>query len=83
MFCVIFCEALAVQPLGPVTVTVYVPGALTRSVEFVPNTEVPLDHENVPPPLAFKAIVVNEQVRIDVVGGVIVAVGKIVFCVII
>jgi hypothetical protein len=45
MFCVITCDAVAVQPIEDVTVTVYVPGAVTFKVAFVPTTVVPLDHE--------------------------------------
>lgn len=37
--------AVAVHPLAEVTVTVYVPGFVTTSVELVPTTVVPFDQE--------------------------------------
>ncbi len=37
--------AVAVQPLAPVTVTVYVPGLVTVKLEPVPTTVVPLLQE--------------------------------------
>ena len=45
ILCVITCDAVAVQPLEFVTVTVYVPGVVTESVAFVPTTAVPFDQE--------------------------------------
>jgi hypothetical protein len=44
-FCVIVDAAVAVQPLVPVTVTVYVPGVVTTSVALVPTIVVPFDQE--------------------------------------
>ena len=82
LFCVIVCVAVAVQPFAAVTVTVYAPGVVTLSVELVPTTADPFDHEYVPPPVAVKAIVVVVHVKIRVLGGLIVAVGGTAFCVI-
>jgi hypothetical protein len=43
LFCVMVMDAVAVQPLDPVTVTVYVPGKVTDKLAFVPTDVVPLD----------------------------------------
>jgi hypothetical protein len=45
LFCVITCDAVAVQPFGAVTVTVYVPGFVMFMEAFVPTIAVPLDQE--------------------------------------
>ena len=68
-----------VHPLAAVTVTVYVPGALTDVVAVVALVL----HKYVPPPVAVKLMLVVEQVNSVVVGGVIPAVGATVFCVIV
>jgi hypothetical protein len=81
VFCVMVCDAVAVQPFAPVTVTVYVPGVVTASVAFVPTTVVPFDQEYVPPPVAVKLMDVVVQVRTDVVKAEIAAAGADVFCV--
>ena len=83
IFCVKICEAVAVHPFAPVTVTVYVPGVVTDKVALVPTTAVPLDQEYVPPPVAVKEIEVVAQVKTLVVGAVIAAVGNAVLCVMI
>jgi len=80
---VITCEADAVQPFAAVTVTVYVPAAVTLSVEFVPTIAVPLDQEYVPPPVAESEILGVVHVTTVVVGAVITADGLVVFCVIV
>jgi hypothetical protein len=81
LFCVITCEAVAVQPFAAVTVTVYVPAAVAFNVEFVPRTAVPLDQEYVPPPVAVRTILGVVHVTTVVVGVVMTAVGAVVFCV--
>ena len=43
--CVMITALVAVHPFVPVTVTVYVAGAVTDKVALVPKTEVPFDHE--------------------------------------
>ena len=53
---------VAVQPLLPVTVTVYVPAEFMVSPALLPTTPLPSDHEYVPPPLAVTLIEVVEQV---------------------
>jgi hypothetical protein len=53
----------------------------TDNVAFVPITAVPFDHEYVPPPVAVKLILVVVQVKTEVFGGVIPAVGMVMFCV--
>jgi hypothetical protein len=45
MFCVMICTSESVQPFAAVTVTVYVPGAVTANVAAVPTTAVPFDQE--------------------------------------
>ena len=82
LFCVITCAAVAVHPFAAVTVTVYVPELVTLNVAFVPTTEVPFDHEYVPPPVAVKEIDVVAQVNTLVVGAVMAAVGNAVLWVI-
>ena len=67
--------SVSVQPFAAVTVTVYVPGALTE----VPAVVAPLLQAYVPPPVAVKLILVVEQVNSVVEGGVIPAVGATVF----
>ena len=71
-FCVIVMLSVSVQPLAEVTVTVYVPGAVTVALALVPN---PLSQLYVPPPVAVKLIDVVVQVNSVVAGGVIPAVG--------
>ena len=75
--------AVAVHPFVPVTVTVYVPGAVTTSVALVPTIVVPLDHEYVPPPVAVRVILVVVQFNTVVGGVVIAAAGAVIFCVIV
>jgi len=53
---------VAVQPLLPVTVTVYVPAEVIVKASFVPTTPLPSDHEYVPPPVAVTLIEVVIQV---------------------
>ena len=68
--------SVAVQPLAPVTVTVYVPEDV-NVLAAVPGVEPPL-HEYVPPPVAVTLIlvvvqsntVVPELLVIPAVGGV-------------
>ena len=67
--------SVSVHPLAAVTVTVYVPGAVTVAVALVPKPPLQL---YVPPPLAVSVIDVVVQVR-SVVGDVIDAVGTVVF----
>jgi hypothetical protein len=45
LFCVIVCEAVAVQPFAAITVTVYVPAMVAFNAALVPTTAVPLDQE--------------------------------------
>ena len=45
VFCVIVTALVAVQPLLPVTVTVYVAGLVTDNAALVPTTEEPLLQE--------------------------------------
>jgi hypothetical protein len=45
LFCVITCDAVAVQPFAAKTVTVYVPGAVTFNDAFIPTIAVPFDQE--------------------------------------
>ena len=45
VFCVIVTALVAVQPLLPVTVTVYVAGLVTDNAALVPTTVEPLLHE--------------------------------------
>ena len=45
VFCVIVTALVEVQPLLPVTVTVYVPGLVTDKPADVPTTEFPSLHE--------------------------------------
>ena len=73
--CVIAIVSVSVQPLAPVTVTVYVPLALTVVVAVV----APLLQAYVPPPVAVKLMLVVVQVNSVVAGGVIPAVGATVF----
>ena len=68
--------------MAPVTVTVYVPGVLTDIDELVPTIAVPLDQEKDVPVGAVKVILVTVHVKTLVVGGVMVATGKLMFCVI-
>ena len=76
-FCVIVIDDVDVDP-PLVTVTVYVPGAVTVNPADVPTTLVPFDHEYVPPPVAVKLMDVVVQFNsvvpvllvIDVAGGV-------------
>lgn len=75
------CVALAVHPLAAVTVTEYKPGVVTVSVAFVPMAVVPFSQVYVPPPVAVNEIVGFVHVRIAVAGGIIVAFGGVVFCV--
>ena len=71
LFCVIVMDSVSVNPVGPVTVTIYVPGAVTLVVAVV----APLLQEYVPPPVAVKLILGFVQVRIEVIGELIPAVG--------
>ena len=76
LLCVMVMEAVAVQPLAPVTVTVYVLGAVTVAAALVPN---PPDHEYEVPPVAVRLIemvvqlstVVPVLLVIPAVGGVL------------
>ena len=76
-FCVIVIDDVEVDP-PLVTVTVYVPGAVTNNPAEVPTTLVPFDHEYVPPPVAVKLMDVVVQFNsvvpvllvIAVTGGV-------------
>jgi hypothetical protein len=79
VLCVMICAAVALHPLAPVTVTVYVPGVVTESVAFVPTTAVPFDHEYVPPPVAVSEIEVFAHVNTEVFGAVIAATGVVIF----
>ena len=45
VFCVMITALVAVHPLLPVTVTVYVAGLVTDKSALVPTTEEPFDHE--------------------------------------
>jgi hypothetical protein len=45
LFCVITCDAVAVQPFDAVTVTVYVPGLVIFIEAFVPTIAEPFDQE--------------------------------------
>jgi hypothetical protein len=72
---------VAVHPFEPVTVTVYVPGRLTFNMALDPTFVVPFDQTYEAPPVAVKAILVVPHVRMVVVGGVMAAVGEIIFCV--
>jgi hypothetical protein len=65
--------AVAVQPLEPVTVTLYVPPAVTVLLALVEL----LSHKYVPPPLATKLIDVVAHVNVPELG-VIAAVGAVV-----
>jgi len=82
-FCVIVDDAVAVHPLVPVTVTVYVPGVVTTSAALVPTTAVPFDQEYVPPPVAVNVILVVVHVNTVVEGVVMAAKGELIFCVIV
>ena len=73
--CEIAIVSVSVQPLAPVTVTVYVPDAFTVVVAVV----APLLQAYVPPPVAVKIMLVVVQVNSVVEGGVIAAVGATVF----
>ena len=79
LFCVITCAAVAVHPFAAVTVTVYVPELVTLNVAFVPTTEVPLDHEYVPPPVAVNEILGVIQVTMVVLGAEMAVVGTAIF----
>lgn len=81
IFCVIVVALVLVQPFAlDVTVTVYVPGAVTVKFAAVPTTEDPLDHEYVPPPEAVREMLVSEQVNcVAPVLLVTEAVGAVVF----
>jgi hypothetical protein len=79
IFCVIVIDSVSVQPFAAVTVTVYVPGAVTLVAAVV----APLLQEYVPPPVAVKPILVAVHVRTVVVGVVIAATGEVIFCVIV
>jgi hypothetical protein len=83
MFCVIVIDSVSVHPFAEVTVTVYVPAAVTFKVAELPTVVDPLLHEYVPPPVAVKLIDVVEQVSTVVAGAVIAAVGAVMFCVIV
>lgn len=76
IFCVITCDAVAVQPFAEVTVTVYVPGLVTLMVEVVPTIAEPFDHEYVPPPVAVNVIDCVVHVKMLVVGMEIAALGN-------
>jgi hypothetical protein len=84
VFCVMVTELVAVQPLLPVTVTVYVAGAETDNAAIVSTTALPSLHEYVPPPVAVKLIEVVVQFK-TVVAVLLVmpAVGAVIFCVIV
>jgi hypothetical protein len=62
VFDVTVMDEVAVQPLLPVTVTVYVPAEVIVKASFVPTTVLPSDHEYVPPPVAVTLIEVVVQV---------------------
>ena len=80
IFCVIISWAVAVHPLAPVAVTVYVPGI----VIVVFDTASPLLHKYVSPPVAVNEILVKLHVSsVAPVLFVIPAVGATIFCVII
>ena len=69
---------VAVHPLAPVAVTVYVPAAVILKASDVPTTLVPLDHEYEEPPVAVTLIDVLEQVNsVEPVVLVIPAVGAV------
>jgi hypothetical protein len=79
IFWVINCVEVAVQPFAAVTVTVYVPGAVTESDDVELKTPEAFDQEYVLPPVAFNEMDCVVQFRIDVVGTVILAVGAVMF----
>lgn len=79
IFWVINCVEVAVQPLAAVTVTVYVPGAVTESDDVELKTPEAFDQEYVLPPVAFNEMDCVVQFRIDVVGAVIFANGAVMF----
>jgi hypothetical protein len=83
LFCVIICDAVAVHPFAAVTVTVYVPGVVTFNVAFVPTIAVPFDQEYVPPPVAVREMDGVVQVKTVVASELIVAIGAVIFCVIV
>jgi len=71
--------AVEVQPFAPVTVTVYVPGAVMLAVADEPRL---LLHEYETPPVAVTLIAVLEHVNtVEPVLFVIPAVGAVTFCV--
>ena len=71
--------AVEVQPFAPVTVTVYVPGAVMLAVADEPRL---LLHEYETPPVAVTLIAVLEHVNtVEPVLFVIAAVGTVIFCV--
>ena len=77
MSCVIVIDSVSVHPLAAVTVTVYVPGAVTLNVADVPTVVAPLLQEYVPPPVAVKLIEVAVHVSTVVAGAVIAATGAV------
>ena len=79
IFCVINCVEVAVQPFVAVTVTVYVPGAVTESEDVELKIPEALDQEYKLPPVAFKEIDCVVQLSIDVVGAAITATGAVMF----
>ena len=74
---------MAVQPFVPVTVTVYVPAAVTVNAALFPTFVVPFDHEYVPPPVAVNCTEVVVQVITVLEGKVMETTGAAVFCVMI
>ena len=77
------CEAVAVQPLADVAVTVYVAGDETDNDALEPTVVEPFDQEYVPPPVAVRLMDVVEHVSSVADGVLIPAVGAVVFCVMI
>jgi hypothetical protein len=81
IFCVIVRLSVEVQPFAAVAVTVYVPAAVMLADAEVPKL---LLHAYAEPPVAVTLIAVLEQVnKVDPVLFVILAVGAIIFCVIV
>ena len=76
IFCVTLVVAVAVHPLAPVIVTVYVPGEVMVAIALVPKL---FDHRYVPPPLAVLVTLVVAHVRL--VDPMILAVGVTISCV--
>ena len=68
-------KAVFEQPFAEVTVTVQVAGVVTSSIDDVPTTVDPLDHEYVTPPVAVSSMEVVLQFNSVTEGVLIAAVG--------